>query len=283
MPLRRSSLCLPIAVFAAASVLAACGTNTPNARSTVDAGGGVTDAAYLTPRPTIAGDGVAQTCAVRISWGNLAQHFNEKVSVQGPVVHTSRDLNARDQPTILEVGNPRPEAGGLDILIPDYSLPRFDAPPEQLYGGKTICALGVPQRVGDRFQFAIGSSTEIGVVPAGAATLQSGVEQQCGTPVSPEAASSENGKTVAVQGVAAGTRSEQLLDGNAATIIELGSSAPDTSGMDIVISAAVRSNFTAPPEALYAGHTVCVYGAISIVDGRARTFIDSPSALYVRP
>jgi hypothetical protein len=65
------------------------------------------------------------------------------------------------------------------------------------------------------------------------------------------------------------------------TFLNLGAPYPDPSRFTVVIWIGARDNFPAPPEAMYAGATVCVTGLIEWYDGAPEVFASGPWDIWI--
>lgn len=106
---------------------------------------------YTLPPPTSAAPG--GSCEDPISWDGAPEHAGERMPVEGRVVGTRIDEESYAEPLVLlALGRAGDEAGGVDIAIPASALGNFDAAPEELYDGKTVCVDGAIVESGGRYR-----------------------------------------------------------------------------------------------------------------------------------
>jgi hypothetical protein len=77
-------------------------------------------------------------------WNHAVFHIGENITVYGPVLSTSRNLDSEGNVTNLSIGTERPESrpDAFVVKILDQHRKNFPYPPEDYYPGKTICVTG---------------------------------------------------------------------------------------------------------------------------------------------
>lgn len=261
-----------VLLMAAAGVAAACGDQTgpeiaaPAANPTPTAVGAVT--------PASGGGEPFASCADSASWLDASLYVDQQIALQGRVVSAEQVVQGGDPFIQLEIGVPVAEPGGVDVFIPSYAAPAFNGSPQTEYGGHTVCVRGVLLKQGQRYALYIENATDIADVPAG--TPRPVVETaKCSDAVPwQDAAAHANDSRVDVTGPVVGMRASRGL--NDSQLLEVGT-ATGPGGFDVAIPAYAIGDF----DLTYQGKTICVRGAVSVVDGRARIIVDQPAAIVV--
>ena len=78
-----------------------------------------------------------------ISWDKAGDYVGKLVTVCGPVMGSHFAKSTNGQPTFLNLGKDYPDPTRFAVLIWGSDRPRFPAPLEQYYLGKTICVRGI--------------------------------------------------------------------------------------------------------------------------------------------
>jgi hypothetical protein len=94
----------------------------------------------------------------RVSWTDAQAHLNVDVVLFGPVF-ASQD--ARGGGIDLSLGDSAKPTQAVLLRIPAGSLSYFDAPPDQLFVGKDVCAFGVIEALNGRLVMVIDSDKSI--------------------------------------------------------------------------------------------------------------------------
>lgn len=90
-----------------------------------------------TPTPT------PDACPGAIPWDQAIGYVGQEVTVIGPVASATWATESRGQPTFINLGLPYPDPGRFTVLLWIDARWRFDAPPEEMFAGKTVCVTGV--------------------------------------------------------------------------------------------------------------------------------------------
>ena len=99
----------------------------------------------------------------RVTWGDVEQNLNMKVALLGPV---SAIYRGADGSIVLEMGDVKelPGAKPVKVTLLPNTMIRLPASPEELYSDRIVCAVGVPQRIGDEIRLQINEPRELYVV-----------------------------------------------------------------------------------------------------------------------
>ena len=79
-----------------------------------------------------------------ITWQEASQHIGETVTIYGSVASVDYSETSNGQPTFIDLGAAYPDASRVTVIIWGENRGAFPEPPEEMYGGKTICVTGVP-------------------------------------------------------------------------------------------------------------------------------------------
>lgn len=120
-----------------------------------------TATATATPEPPTS---TPEPCPGAISWDQAIDYAGQEVTVIGPVVDATWANGSRGQPTFLNLGLSYPDPGRFTILMWIDARYRFDAPPEELFAGKTVCVSGVVELYRDGAEMEVEYPSQI-VVP----------------------------------------------------------------------------------------------------------------------
>ena len=181
----------------------------------------------------------------------------------------------------IEVGSLRPDTRGLDVVINQSIRDQFLPSPEVLFKGRTICARGPVSVIDGRAQIFPGARTDVAIARPIPVTPQV-PGGYCDQPIPWTDASQYDQQTVDIEGPVVGVRQEDNVNGHV-LIIEVGRAKDAGQGFDVAIEASALGNFDPNPAAAYVGKTICVQGAITIVNGRPRTYVDVPRGIFLRP
>lgn len=81
-------------------------------------------------------------CTVAIPWESARDFEGEERTVRGRVVGATYAENARGAPTFLNLGADHPEPNRFTVVIWREVRAEFDQPPEIVFAGREICAIG---------------------------------------------------------------------------------------------------------------------------------------------
>lgn len=132
--------------------------------STGSPGGSLPPGDALGPESPDGNDGVTvDSCnsPERVSWIDAVDHINTRIALVGPVTDIRQDDEGR---TELIVGQEANEAEPVALVLTQNFVGRSPAPPEELYGDETVCAIGVVQRIDGQLQIVLNRPTDIGTV-----------------------------------------------------------------------------------------------------------------------
>jgi hypothetical protein len=218
--------------------------------------------------PGAGGGASFASCDESVSWIDAARHVDERVAIQGPEISVNRVTQGNDDFIQLAIGLAADQPGGVDVFVPVSSAPEFQTPPPNT----TICVRGVLQKRDARYAIYIENSTDVAQLPLGAPTPVVATPN-CSDAISwQDAAAHANDDSVDVKGPVVG-----LAHGagpNDPLLLQLGTTSGDE-GFDVAIPAYAIDHFDLD----YQGKTICVRGAISIVDGRPRTLVERPGGI----
>ena len=103
---------------------------------------------------------ITPTCASAVTPTVAATRLNQQVAVAGNVVNVEQGSNGD---TIVDMGATYPSADNLSIVIPQGKVSAFPDTPATLYGGKTICVVGVVVTYERRNAIVVGAPDAIAV------------------------------------------------------------------------------------------------------------------------
>lgn len=229
------------------------------------------------PAPPVAPVDFLEECAV--SWRAATQYIGLRVTLQGPVVDVRDITTITGDAVAIALGAGPGDPEGVDVVIPEFAVPRFNPPPDELYTDERICVRGYVASGADRLRVYVSTPAEVLILSEDAPTpVVPGGE--CVDPISWEEASEHLGELVNVEGPVVGSRLE-TAGPNELTILEVGEPSPTEGGFDVAIPSYALDNFDEPPEELYEGVTICVLGAIGMVNERPRAFVDRQESVFV--
>jgi hypothetical protein len=263
----------------------ACGNDAEDDLALTDTDDGNTRTTGGTPEEGGAppGSRAVDRCLAPIAWENAREYLDVEISFVGPVAGASRQDIGEDEFLFLEVGNQLSSENGIDVVIPDYAVARFIAPPEETLTGEFICVTGVIQEgdEGGRLRTFIGGPEDITryTLPPPTPAPPGG---SCDGPISWDEAPEHVGERLPVEGPVVSVRIDEESYAEPLTLLALGRPGDEEGGVDIAIPESALGNFEAPPEELYADKTICVDGAIVEVDGRYRVFVQLPQGIFIR-
>jgi len=84
-------------------------------------------------------------CPGAIPWNQAIDHAGQEITVIGQVMDATWASSSRGKPTFLNLGAVYPDPGRFTVLMWIDARYRFDAPPEELFMGKTVCVTGTIQ------------------------------------------------------------------------------------------------------------------------------------------
>lgn len=247
--------------------------------SPTQAGPGVPLTAIPTefPASPVAPTTYGENCAV--SWREAMQYIGLDVTLQGPVVDIRQISRPGGEAVAIALGAGPSEPNGVDVIIPPFAVGRFNPPPDELFADQRVCVRGYVAAGADRLRIYISSPDDITILSDAVPTPVL-IGGQCDNPVSWDQAAQHAGERIAVRGPVVGSRGE-LNGPNQLMILELGTAAPAEDGFDVAIPFYALDKFDSPPREFYDGKTICVQGAITVVGGRARTYVDRQDSIFV--
>jgi len=119
----------------------------------------------------------AADASTKIPAAEAAQHVGETAEVCGRVASAAYISTIKGQPTFLNFERPYPDQV-FTVVIWGAHRWKFDAPPERLFNGKTVCVTGLIETYRGKPEIVVGDPEQLVVVtPAGGGAELSDLER----------------------------------------------------------------------------------------------------------